>query len=86
MRFRGKQMRSMTGIELKEALMEECPVHYNGIEYQKVTALIYRKDMKGTGIRISGELLDQNGRAVVIAPAKRIERESNSGVSPYGGG
>ncbi len=69
----------MTGIELKEALMEGCPVHYNGIAYQKVTALIYRKDMKGTGIRISGELLDQNGRAVVIAPAKRIERESKRG-------
>ena len=57
----------MTGVELKAALLEECPVIYAGITYQKVTALIYRKD--STRIQISAELLDRTGRAVVIAPA-----------------
>ena len=33
----------MTGAELKAALMEEYPVRYAGITYQKITALIYRK-------------------------------------------
>lgn len=65
----------MTGAELKAALLEECPVSYAGIAYKKVTALIYRKDGKGTHIQISAELLDRNGRAVVIAPAGKIEKE-----------
>ena len=64
----------MTGAELKAALMEEYPVRYAGITYQKVTALIYRKAGKGTRIQISGELLDRNGRAVVIAQAEKISR------------
>lgn len=67
----------MTGAELKAALMEEYPVRYAGITYQKVTALIYRKAGRGTRIRISAELLDQNGRAVVIAPVEKIERRAD---------
>ena len=68
----------MTGVELKAALLEECPVIYAGITYQKVTALIYRKAGKGTRIQISAELLDRNGRAVVIAPAGKIERRTSN--------
>lgn len=68
----------MTGAELKAALMEEYPVRYAGITYQKVTALIYRKAGKGTRIQVSGELLDRNGRAVVIAPAGKIERGASN--------
>ena len=68
----------MTGDELKAALLEECPVRHAGITYQKVTALIYRKAGKGTRIQISAELLDRNGRAVVIAPAGKIERGTSN--------
>lgn len=68
----------MTGAELKAALMGEYPVRYAGITYQKVTALIYRKAGKGTRIQVSGELLDRNGRAVVIAPAGKIERGTSN--------
>ena len=68
----------MTGAELKAALMGEYPVRYTGITYQKVTALIYRKAGKGTRIQISAELLDRNGRAVVIAPAEKIERGTSN--------
>ena len=67
-------MRAVTGDELKAALFDECPVIYNGITYQKITALIYRKDGKCRRVRVSGELLDRNGNAVVIAPAGKIER------------
>ena len=71
-------MRAVTGDELKAALLEECPVRHAGITYQKVTALIYRKAGKGTRIQISAELLDRNGRAVVIAPAGKIERGTSN--------
>jgi len=66
----------VTGAELKAALMGEYPVRYAGITYQKVTALIYRKD--STRIQISAELLDRTGRAVVIAPAGKIERGTSN--------
>lgn len=66
----------MTNNEAKAALLEECPAVYAGITYQKVTALIYRKG--STRIQISAELLDRNGRAVVIAPAGKIERGTNN--------
>ena len=68
----------MTGAELKAALMGEYPVRYAGITYQKVTALIYRKAGKGTRIQVSAELLDRNGRAVVIAPVEKIERGTSN--------
>lgn len=66
----------MTNNEAKAALLEECPAVYAGITYQKVTALIYRKG--STRIQISAELLDRNGRAVVIAPAGKIERGTSN--------
>ena len=53
----------MTGAELKAALFDECPVIYNGITYQKIIALIYRKDGKCRRVRVSGELLDRSGNA-----------------------
>ena len=33
----------MTTADLKRAFMDERPVRYNGITYQRVTAVIYRK-------------------------------------------
>lgn len=64
----------MTNSEAKAALLEECPAIYAGITYQKVTALIYRKAGQGKRVQVSAELLDRNGRAVVIAPVEKIER------------
>lgn len=45
--------------------MDERPVRYNGITYQRVTAVIYRKTPDKTGLLVQGELLDKNGRAVM---------------------
>ena len=72
----GVECSAMTNNEAKAALLEECPAVYAGITYQKVTALIYRKG--STRIQISAELLDRNGRAVVIAPAGKIERGTSN--------
>lgn len=54
----------MTTADLKRAFMDERPVRYNGITYQRVTAVIYRKTPDKTGLLVQGELLDKNGRAV----------------------
>ena len=45
--------------------MDERPVRYNGITYQRVTAVINRKTPDKTGLLVQGELLDKNGRAVI---------------------
>ena len=65
----------VTTADLKRAFMDERPVRYNGITYQRVTAVIYRKTPDKTGLLVQGELLDKNGRAVMIAAAERIEVE-----------
>lgn len=64
----------MTANELIEAIYEECPVIYNGIEYKKVTALTYKKI--GDRIRLVAELLDKCENSVTIAPAEKIERKT----------
>ena len=57
----------MTTADLKRAFMDERPVRYNGITYQRVTAVIYRKTPDKTGLLVQGELLDKNGRAVMLS-------------------
>ncbi len=64
----------MTREELKAAFMEEAPVLSGGIEYQKITALIYRKERGGRGLIVQAELLDRGGHSVTIAAPERIER------------
>lgn len=68
----------MTNSEAKAALLEECPAVHAGITYQKITALIYRKVGQGKRVQVSGELLDRNGRAVVIVPVEKIERGTSN--------
>ena len=65
----------MPTADLKRAVMVERPVRDNGIPDQRVTAGIYRKTPDKTGLLVQGELLDKNGRAVMIAAAERIEVE-----------
>lgn len=64
----------MTSDELKAAFMEECPVIHNGITYQRISAIIYRKNPTGAGLIVRAELLDRNGNSVSIAAPERIER------------
>lgn len=61
----------MTNEEAKQALINQLPVIHNGIEYVKLTAIIYRRNMYGD-IIISGEMLDKCGTCVVIAEVKNI--------------
>jgi hypothetical protein len=65
----------MNHAELKEALMTEEPVIYCGIEFKRVSAIIYRNDGKKTFIQ--AELLDKNLNSVSIAMPGRISRKKD---------
>lgn len=47
---------------------------YCGITYQRISALIYRKNHTGRGLRVQAELKDRNNNSVVIVSPERIER------------
>lgn len=68
----------MTHDEAKAAFMEECPVVYGGVTYQRISALIYRKNHTGRGLRIQAELKDNSNHSVVIVSPERIERRSSN--------
>lgn len=63
----------MKPTELKPALMAETPVVYDGIKYQKVSGIIYRKGQKG--ILLQAELWDKH--SVTIANPQKVELTEN---------
>ena len=67
----------MTNEEAKQALFDKVPVKYKGVEYSRITGIIYRYDTKGKLI-VSAELLDKCGHSVVIAQTKDIEAVNES--------
>lgn len=62
----------MTAEEIKDALMKKYPVCAGGIEYKRVTAVIYRE--KDGRIAVSAELLDKCKNSVTIVPLDKIEK------------
>lgn len=60
----------MTKEEAKATIDLEYPVTYQGIEYAKMTALIYRR-LCGCSI-LQVELLDKNGHSITIADPARV--------------
>jgi hypothetical protein len=63
----------MTNEEVKAAFIDECPVVYDGIQYQRISGLIYRKRSAFRGVYMRAELLDRNNNAVVVVAPDRIE-------------
>lgn len=61
----------MTPEEMKRALLCEQPVIFEGILYDRITAIIYRKARK-RGIQIQLELLDKNNNCIVLARPDRV--------------
>ena len=60
----------MTNAELKQALFSACPVEYNGIRYQRVAEIVYRRPENK--VIVSAGLLDKNGTCLVFAPAEKV--------------
>lgn len=63
----------MSGAELKNTLMSGCAVSYDGVDYAKVSAIIYR--CVNGQIKVTAELLDKNGNSVTIAPSERVTKK-----------
>lgn len=67
----------MTSAEIKNAMQNSTPIKFNGIEYQSITAYIYRRvtDIH-TGMNkfiFQCELIDRCGHSVTIADAEKVE-------------
>jgi hypothetical protein len=69
----------MTSAEAKAAFKEGEPVVYKDVEYQKISAIIYRTGQKG--MYIQAELLDEAGRSVTVAYPQHItiKKEDTNG-------
>lgn len=67
----------MTSEEIKKAIHAFSPVRYNGINYRRITAYIYRAietHKRGTfKIVMQCELLDCGKNSVTIAEAEKVE-------------
>lgn len=63
----------MTNEELKEALIWQWPVEYDGIKYKCITGIIYRRDLhKKERIGLQVELMSRKRHSVTIANPERV--------------
>lgn len=62
----------MTPEEAKTAFVDEIIVRHDEIVYDRISALIYRKDEEGN-IKLSLELLDEDAHSVTIAQPDKVE-------------
>lgn len=62
----------MTSEEAKAALQNKAPVVCGGIEYKRLSAIIYRYNGKGQFL-ITAELLDKKEQSVTIAQMKDVK-------------
>lgn len=65
----------MTNAELKQALFSAAPVRYNGIEYQRVCEIVYRRP--ANEVIVSAGLLDKNTNCIVYAKPEKVEAVGN---------
>ena len=67
----------MTSNEIKQAMLNGTPVVCDGVQYQRITAYVYRafKDSHSGKIscRLQCEVLDRSGRSVSVVDAERVE-------------
>ena len=66
----------MTNAELKQALFRAAPVRYNGIEYQRVCEIVYRRPENE--VIVSAGLMDKNGKCIVYAKPEKVEAVSSA--------
>lgn len=78
MKFPERWVRDVTRDELKAAFDEQCPVIHSGITYQRISALISRREPGKRRAFLQAELMDRTGRSVTIADPDRIERSGSN--------
>jgi hypothetical protein len=67
----------MTNDEIKKALFSAAPVRFNGIEYQRVYEIVYRRPENK--VIVSAGLLDRFENCIVYAPVEKVEAVENNG-------
>lgn len=77
-------MQTMTSAEIKQAMVNLSPVIHRGIEYQRISAYIYRIYISPNSHKyreaFQVELLDMNGQSVTIADANEIKLKTPTEV------
>lgn len=71
---------------LRYGLLKHCPArwtkHGDSIDYEQITALIYRTSPYADGYTVSVELLDKCGHSVTVAAAAAVEPLLGKGEDP----
>jgi hypothetical protein len=67
---------AVTNAELKQALFSAAPVRYNGIEYQRVCEIVYRRP--ANEVIVSAGLMDKNGSCIVYARPEKVSAVDGS--------
>ena len=63
----------MTSEEAKRALFQQTPVKWRDIEFERITAIIYRFDLNN-GLIVSCELLDKKKNSVTVVKITDVQR------------
>lgn len=64
----------MTNEQIKDAMLSEEPVEFNGIEYRCIQGIIYRRHpRKKDAIKIQVELMDKHKNCIVIADPRKVK-------------
>ena len=69
----------MTVKEIDAAFDAQCPVVHRGITYQRISALIKRRDKDKPRPFLQVELMDKTGCSVTIADPAKIEKAGSGG-------
>lgn len=69
----------MTHEELAAAFDTQCPVTYRGMSYQRISAIIERREPDNPRSFLQVELMDKTGRSVTIADPAKVERIGSEG-------
>lgn len=67
----------MTNQEARDAMLNRSPVVHKGLEFSRISAIIYRPTEDG-GIRVTVELADKCGHSVTIANTKDVTLSDNT--------
>ncbi|WP_029948699.1 hypothetical protein [Parvimonas micra] len=65
----------MNSTAAKKLMIAESSVFYNGVEYDKIQSLIFKKTENG--IKAFAELIDKNKNSITVAFLKDIKSEEN---------
>lgn len=72
-KFPGNGVRNVNRDELEAAFDAQCPVVHRGITYQRISAIIRRREPNNPRPFLQVELMGRTGSSVVIADPAKVE-------------